>query len=396
MIFLGLTLFAIVVQGLFALFEMSILSLSRVRLQYFAALGKKRAVWLSLLLKSPTTFFGAILIGINGALQIGSECSRRFYEAINLDPGLAPISQVILVVIFGELVPMFVARRHPTQIALGLTPFIVVFSKILFPITWALSIVSSLIQRLFGSHKEIIPLFSREEVAIAFRQRQEGEDELYTLTEKIFQCKNRTAGELMTPLAGMLSAPISATVADVGELLSHRYEPVIAIYRGQKRHVLAIVHVRDLLLLGPKEPIFGKTKPPWFVTKETSLLEILEQFRRNNQSVAIVLDTSLQTCGILTLDQIISELFGKEAAVSEVPSQLYIERTLSGEMLIHAFNLEFHAKLPGGVEDTLSDWIFTQLGHPPAIGETVLFDPFVFTVLEPTLRGVAFVSVRSV
>jgi len=397
MIFLVLTLLAIMVQGSFALFEMSILSLSRVRLQYYASIGQKRAVWLSHLLKRPSQFFGAILIGINGALQIGSECSRRFYEAMHIDPVFSPLSQVVLVVIFGELVPMFVARYHPTQISLSLTPMMIVFARICSPITWGLDFVSRVIQYLFGNKKDLQPLFSREEIAIAFRERGRGEDELYTLTEKIFQFKNRTAEQVMTPLDQMVTAPVTSTVSEVAELLKKHYEPVIPVYRHQNSQVVAVLHVRDMLRLGSSQSISGVTKPPWFVTKGTSLLEILEQFRRNNQSIAVILEPSLKACGLLTLDQIVAELFGKEASseVFEEPSLLYIERTLSGEMALEAFNREFHAKISGGSGDTLSDWMVEQLGHPPAIGEVVRFEPFVFTVLEPTLRGVNTLSVRS-
>jgi len=398
MIFLVLTLLAILIQGSFALFEMSILSLSRVRLQHYAALGQKRAIWLSALLKRPSQFFGAILIGINGALQIGSECSRKFYETMHIDPAFAPISQVFLVVIFGELIPMFIARRHPSQISLALAPVMIVFARIFSPITWVLDLMSRALQRSFGNAKEALPLFSREEIAIAFRERGVGEDELYTLTEKIFQFKNRTAEQIMTPLDKMITVPMTAIVSEVSDLLRKNYEPVIPIYRQQKRQIVAILHVRDLLRLDAQQPIVGMTKPPWFVTKGTSLLEILEQFRRNNQSIAVIISPSLEACGLLTLNQIVAELFGKEAmddSLEESP-QLYIKRTLSGEMLIVDFNREFHAQIEGVEGDTLSDWIVSQLGHPPAIGDAVRFEPFIFTVLEPTLRGVATLSVYSI
>jgi putative hemolysin len=184
MIFLFFTLLAVGIQGLFALFEMATLSCSRIRLQYYASIGNKRAVWLNALLKRPAHFFGTTLIGINAALQIGSECSRRFYESIHLDPDLAPITQVLLAVIFGELSPMFAARRHPSQIALALVPLMSVISRLLLPFIWVFDLLSRGVYRCFGTSKEAPSFLSREEVAIAFREREEGEDELNTLTER--------------------------------------------------------------------------------------------------------------------------------------------------------------------------------------------------------------------
>jgi CBS domain containing-hemolysin-like protein len=154
----------------------------------------------------------------------------------------------------------------------------------------------------------------------------------------------------------------------------------------------------DLLRLHEGKKVIDAARSPWFVTKETSVLDILDQFRRNNQSVAVILDPSGQACGLLTLDHIVAQIFGEEAAQSpaaeEEPS-LFVERTLSGEMTVSSFNAEFQADLEHAPEDTLSDLIAASLDHPPATYETVRIGEFFFTVLEPTLRGVKTVTVRS-
>lgn len=397
MIFLFFTLLSIVIQGLFALFEMAALSMSRIRLQYFASIGNAQARWLLALLQRPSRFFGTTLIGINAALQIGSECSRRFYESIHIDPDFAPLTQVLLVVIFGELSPMFAARRHPSQIALGLVPFMTVISKLLLPLIWIFDLISRFVGRWVGKSKEAQAYFSREEIAIAFREREDGEDELNVLTEQIFQLKNRTVGQIMTPIDKVIMVPTHATLAEVGAILKNHYEPMILLYQHQRHQVVALAHVRDLLRLSESQGIFEKSKSPWFVTKETSILEILHQFRNNNRSVAVILDLTGKACGILSLDQIVSQIFGSEkmTPVEEKPL-LYIERTLQGEMLVSAFNKEFHARLLHDEEDTLSDLITRELGHPPVSGETVWLESFEFTVIEPTIRGVGTVSVCSV
>ncbi len=399
MIYLFFTLLAVMIQGLFALFEMAVLSLSRVRLQYYASTGKKRALWLNALLARPSRFFGTTLIGINAALQIGSECSRKFYESIHLDPDFAPLTQVILVVIFGELSPMFAARRHPSQIALGLTPLMMIFSRILTPFIWAFDLFSKAIHKLMGKSKEVPLFFSREEVALAFGEREEGEEELNVITTQIFGLKNKTAGQVMTPMQKIVAVPVSTSLLEVRHLLSAHYEPVIPIYRHQKQNIVAIANVRDLLRLEESQLIFEKARSPWFVTKETSVLEIINQFRRNNQSAAVILDSSGHACGILTLDQIVAQIFGKEVPLpqpSEGEQTLYVERTLSGEMTIEDFNREFQTDLVHQEGETLNDLILRELDHAPVIGETVWVGSFAFTVLEPTLRGVKRVSVSSV
>jgi CBS domain containing-hemolysin-like protein len=391
------TLLAIVVQGLFALFEMSVVSFNKMRLQYYVSLGQKRAIWLNYLTQRPSRLFGTTLIGINTALQIGSECSRRFYESIHLDPDWAPITQVIIVVIFAELAPMFAARRHPEQLALTLVPLMVLLVRILQPIIWFFDTLAYLIHRMMGKAKEAPLFFSREEVKMAFEEREEGEDELNALVSQIFQMKSRTAGQIMTSLEKVAMVSSSATLAEVRHLLSVRFVPFLPICHRHPHNIVAVLHIRDLLRLkGEGERVLEAARSPWFVTREASALEILNQFRRNNQSVAVILDMTGQACGLLTLDQIVSQIFGEEA--KEEPGEerpLYIERTLSGEMLASEFNRQFQADLPHEPEDTLSDLIAKDLEHHPTRGEIVKIGSFSFTVIEPTLTGVKTLSVQS-
>lgn len=395
--YLFLTLLSVAVQGLFAFFEMACVSFNKVRLQYYVSLGEKRALWLNALLKRPSRLFGTTLIGVNTALFIGSESARRFYESIHLNPDWAPLSQIAIVVIFGELVPLFAARRHPEQAAILCVPLMILVARILSPVIWAFDALSRLVHRFAGEGKEMSLYLSRDEVKMAFQDREEGEDESSEILGNIFSLKNLTAGQLMLPLAKTQMAPSHATLAEVRHLLSIHYAPILPIYHRTPQNIVAIAHVRVLLRLEDHQKILDQTRPPWFVTRDTSVLQILEQFRRNNQSAAVILGASGQACGILTLDQILAEIFGEEAAKAPVETEtsLYVERTLSGDMAVAEFNRQFEADLPLGQGETLSDLIFSALGHLPVKGEEARIGDFAFTVEEPTLRGVKTLSVRS-
>jgi magnesium and cobalt exporter, CNNM family len=397
--FLLYTLLSIAVQGVFALFEMACISFHKVRLQYYVSIGKKRAIWLSYLLNRPSRLFGTTLIGINMALQIGSECSRRFYESIHLNPDLSPITQAVIVIVFAELSPMFAARRHPEQAAMFLVPVMAALARILSPVIWTFDALSHLIHRLMGVPVDTPLFLSREEVRMAFEEKERGgEEEFNKVAGRIFQLKTRTVGELMTPLAKVQMAPASATVADVRHLLSIHYVPIVPVYHRFPHNIVGVAYLRDFLRIDESRRVIDHARPPWFVTKGTSILDILEQFRRNNQSVAIVIDDSGQSCGLLSLDEIMAQIFGPEAteqAAAAASLHLHLERTLPGDMTVEAFNREFQANLPHAAEDTLSDLITESLDHLPVEGETVTMGPYLFTVQEPTLRGVKMISVRS-
>lgn len=394
--FLFFTLLAVAVQGLFAFFEMACVSFNKVRLQYYVSIGSRRATWLNYLLRRPSRLFGTTLIGITTSLVIGSECSRRFYESIHLNPDWAPLTQIPLVVIFGELAPMFAARRHPEQSAMICVPLMIVLARLLTPITWTFDAISRLIHRAMGKEKEVPLFLSREEVKMAFEEREEGEDEFNDAVSQIFQLKNLTAGQLMLPLDEVEMVPSHSTLAEVRRLLSVHYVPMIPIYHRYPHNIVAITQLRDLLRLEENKRVIDSARSPWFVTRDTSILQLLQQFRRNNQSIAVILEPSGQACGLLTLDQILAEIFGEETGQVAEEVHHYIERTLSGEMSVAEFNKQFETDLPEGEGDTLSDFILAHLGHLPVKDESIRIGEFEFTVDEPTLRGIKTLSVRTV
>ncbi|MBI5273215.1 MAG: DUF21 domain-containing protein [Chlamydiia bacterium] len=395
--FLACTLLAVIVQALFALFEMASISFNKIRLQYYVNLGQKRALWLNYLLQSPSRLFGTALIGINTALQIGSECSRRFYESIHLDPDWAPLTQVLIVVVFAELAPLCAARRYPEQAAMALAPLMVILSRILSPLIWAFDSLSQGIHWMMGKARNVPLFLSREEVRLAFEETEEGEDELNRVVGQIFQLKNTEARQLMTPLSQVGSVLSSAILSDARHLLSVRYAPFIVLYQKYPHNVVAVADVRDLLRVEEHQRILSYARSPWFVTQGTSVLDLLDQFKKNNQRIALLLDASGQACGYLTLDQIVARIFGPETPLQSVQESLsfHIERTLPGEMFVAEFNREFQADLADAPERTLSDLICKELEHPPAKGETVRIGSYLFTILEPSLRGVKTIAVET-
>ncbi|MBU6383336.1 MAG: hemolysin family protein [Verrucomicrobia bacterium] len=395
--YLLLTLLCIAIQGFFAFFEMACVSFNKVRLQYYVSIGTKRALWLNYLIKSPSRLFGTTLIGITAALVIGSECSRKLYEAFHLDPDLSPITQVPLVVIFGELAPMFAARRHPEQAAMFCVPVMTFLAKILAPVIWAFDALSKLVHTMMGKEMETPLFLSREEVRMAFEEQEAGTDEFNAAVSRIFNLKNLTAGQLMIPIQDVQMIPTHATLADVRHLMSVQYRPIIPIFHRYPHNIVGIVTLRDLVPLEEGKRVIDAARSPWFVTRDTSILQLLQQFKRNNQSNAVILEPTGQAAGILTLDQILTQIFGEEALKSGLEETgHYIQRTLSGEMSVAEFNLEFNAHLPEGKGDTLSELILAHLDHLPVKGETVRIADLEFSVEEPTLRGVKTLTVHSI
>ncbi len=395
--FLCLSLACIVFQGIFALFEMACVSFNKIRLEYLASIGSRRAIWLNEFIRKPSRLFGTTLIGLTASLQVGSECSRRFYEALGFHPDLAPLSQAVLVILFGELVPMFAARLHPEPLALSLAPIMLVISKVLSPIVWLFDMMAKGTHCLLGKSSEGPLFLSREEVQKAFEEGDETKKDLNAIVANVFQMKNLLAKQSMLPLHSIRLIPSNALVGEIRQQISIRYAPFFAVYARHPQNIVSIVHLRDLLRLDSTKKVVDAARPPWFVTQDASLLQILEQFKNNNQTVAVILDPGGHALGILTLDQIIDALFGPEQySLAETDKgRIHVDRTISGSLLVEQFNREFHADFHAAPQETVSDLIVRNLGHLPEKGESRLIGAFEFTVLETTLRGAKAVAVKS-
>ena len=104
------------VQGFYAMLEMACVSFNKVRLQYYVSKNNRRAKWLTHLLNHPAQLFGTTLIGVNAAMQLGSEFSRQFYIALGVSPDYAPLSQVFIVLIFAEIAPYLPEGAMPSTL----------------------------------------------------------------------------------------------------------------------------------------------------------------------------------------------------------------------------------------------------------------------------------------
>jgi CBS domain containing-hemolysin-like protein len=398
--YLTIILSCLVIQGFFAMAEMACVSFNKVRLQYYVSKNNRRAIWLNDLLQHPGRLFGTALICINTALQVGSEASRRFYDSLHLSPDWAPLSQIFIVLIFAEIAPLFAGRRYAEHAAMISVPVLYAFSFVLRPVIWLFDGFCRIVHRLIGSSEKAGLYLSREELQKILEEKDE--EEFNTIASHIFALRNMTAKELMQPIDSVQLIPSICTVSEMRSLLNSRYSPAVPIYHKEPENIIAIAYPRDLLRLQENKKVRDYSRAPWFITENDSIMAILRQFRRNNQSVAIVLNEAGLARGILTLDEIIDEIFGLSDSWMSfeemVPRahHVVVERTFPGDTKIDEFNKTYHVHLdPHGVE-TLEELVTKLLGHAPAVGETVRIDQFELTIEEASLLGAMSIAVRTI
>ncbi len=401
-----LTLACILIQAFFAMMEMASVSYNKVRLQYHVSKGSNRARWLYSLLQNPPRLFGTTLFGVNFCLQVGSECSRRFYYELGINPDFAPLTQVIIVLIFAELTPLFAARKFSGYVIMWGIPFIYLFSKIMIPITWTIGLISQSINYLVtGKGESHIMDITRDELQRAVEEQShelrpiEEDQDFNQLVNNILNLQKKQAAHIMTPLHQVQMASSTQTVNKVKDALDKTYHPFLPIYQKHRYNIVGIVDTHRLIQANLDQEIKDFIRPPWFVILDTSASEILNQFRHNNQNTAIVLDHQGQAVGILTLDHLVKALFGdtiEDYTPIIQPKQFsLVDRTLPAEMPLHLFNQEFHANIKLEGCDNLGELVEEILGHLPEQGELIKIDNYEMRIEEVSLGNVKKVWVRS-
>lgn len=402
-IYLAILIACLIFEAFFVMQEMACVSFNKVRLQYFLSIGSKRANWLNYLLTHPTKLYGTTLISSNAALLLGSEAARRFYESAGLSPDLAPITQVILALVFAEMAPMFAARRHPEQVAMLGVPVLFIFSKVLFPIIKFLDALCRAINKIFGVEAKKAIFLSREEIQKILEERDEpGNDkdhEFNSVVSGIFSIKTKQAKEIMTPLSKVQLAPNNLSVGSLRQILTGDFVSFVPVYLRNNHNIIGVCYPRDLILVHDQAIVKDHMRPAWFITENQTLLSILKQFRLNNQVVAVVLNKTGQATGILTLDALIDTIFAKNDDWNSLEPHgmggVFLEKTFDAETMIDSFNQEYsmHLSCPGA--KTFADIFVQLLGHIANKGDVVKIENFELIVQESTIRGPKTILVKT-
>jgi CBS domain containing-hemolysin-like protein len=398
---LFLNLFLVSINGFYSMVEMACVSMNRVRLHYWVSKKNKQALWLNWLLQHPFRLFGTTLVCVNIATFASSECAREFHQTLGIDPDWAPLSQVLLLIILGELAPMFAARVYPEHVALLGAPLLYATSQLMAPILWIIGIISKLINRLIGA-KDKDPHFflNQEELEKVLEARGDeaysSTEDINLMTKNILHLRNKSAQQIMTPIKELPLLDSYATFELAQSLFSRTDVSALGIYHKTKWNIVGIINPRNLIRAHGQKKIREFSQAPWFITETTSALSLLQQFRHNKESVATVVNQQGQAVGMIYLDDLVKEIFGQEK-INKTPlkNRFILERTCSGEMTLDQVKEQFGVELGSDGQTTLSELLTDHLGRHPEEGESIFLGDFEIMAKECGLLDVKTVVIKT-
>lgn len=322
----------ILINGVFALSEIAIISSKRVRLAQMADGGSAGARQAMTLASEPTRFLSSVQVGItsigilNGAIGEATIAGplRSGLEQIAVPaPYAQPLSLAIVVVsityvslILGELVPKRLALTDPEKIASIIARPMQMIAAIGRPIVWLLSISTDSMVRLLGVRKVNRAAVTMEELKVLIEQgTEEGvlEPSEHEMMTNVLNLDERHVGGVLTPRSEMVFLDVQDSAERNRDKLRRELHDVLPICEGGLQKVLGFVRATRVLeevLEGRTVELAALAEPALFVPESMTLMTLLEQFKRTNMPAALVIDEFGQVEGIVTLTDVITAIVG--------------------------------------------------------------------------------------
>jgi putative hemolysin len=403
----------IIVNGLFVMSELAIVSARKVRLQQIADRGDIKAFAALELASSPNKFLGTVQIGItlltilSGAY--GEETiSQRLTPILNsvffLQPykeqlanGLAILIITYLTLIIGELVPKRLALNNPEGIASFVALPMRMLSQIGTPIVYLLSLSTEAVLRILGIQPSNEPQVTEEEIKVLIEQgTEEGtfEEAEQDMVERIFRLGDRPVNALMTPRPDIVWLDLEDTPEENRQKIIDGGYSRYPICQGGLDNVLGILPVTDLLVRsfsGQGIDLTIGLKLPVFVPESTRGLKVLELFKQTVTHMALVVDEYGVIQGIVTLNDIMIEIVGDVAAdngnedaqaVQREDGSWLLDGMLPIDEFLEIFNLHQLEPEERGSYQTLGGFVITHLGRIPSAADHFEWQGMRFEVMD--------------
>ncbi|WP_411832604.1 hemolysin family protein [Pseudoxanthomonas mexicana] len=411
MLELLLVLVLILLNGFFAMSEMSVMTSRKTRLRQMA-LTSRRAQRALDLAEKPENFLSTVQIGITligvltglfGGKSIGLAIAawiERVIPAANayaetLGVSIAVALITFLTLIFGELVPKRLAITRSEPIAGFVALPMGWLAWIAAPAVALLARSTRLVLRLLGLGKDEAGAITEEEIRMLVAEGHEQgviDVDERNMMNRVLRLGDRTADSLMTPRKRVVwldeAADYEKNIATMRQSQFSRFP----VYRGGDHDVVGVLEVKSLLdrFTDPHPEIFRHLRPPLFVSDSTHAMKLLEIFREEQQSLALVVDEYGEIQGLVTLSDLMGAVVGRlQAAENREEAPLVVQRE-DGSLLVDGSlpnddlrELIGGAALPDDEEyNTVAGLVIERFGRIPHVGEHFEWAGWRFEVVD--------------
>jgi putative hemolysin len=400
-------LLLILLNGLFSMSEIAVISARKTSLKMEAAHGNKAAQTALNLSTRPDHFLstvqvGITLIGILTGLYSGDVLATKFSPLLE-NWGVTPhfaytLSKVIIVIfvtylsiVFGELVPKRIGLSAAEKIAKLIARPMNFLSLIASPFVWILSKSTTFVSDILGIKEEESKVTEEEIKSMIREGTEDGEVQQVEqdIMERVFSLGDRDLESIMTPRMDIEWIDTDMTKEEIKTIISDNPYSKFPVGKDDLDHIEGLVYVKDIFnnIDSPDFDIRKEMRPAQYFYENMEVYSALEQMKISHNHSALIIDEFGVVQGIVTLKDIMEAIVGEIPEAHEEPE---IIQRQDGTYLVDGqcsfYNFLNYFKLgdlyPANDHNTLSGLILEELGHIPQPGETLEWENFKLEVVD--------------
>ncbi len=418
-----LTILALaLLNGLFSLSEMAIVSASPTRLQGRAAQGDRGAEAAMALAEAPSQFLSTIQVGITaigilvGAVS-GATLAEQLAAALSILPGLQPYAASLgfagvfllttyIFLVLGELTPKQLALQHAEAIACLVARPMAFLARVFAPLVTGLTWSAETVLALFGVQSGPPAALTEEELSILLqRSVAEGalEPEESHAAQRVLTLDDISLGQVMTPAPEIEWLSVQASPEEIRRLIARSQHSHYPVRGSEPDEILGVLRASALLvhcLAHPTQtelPIRSLLQPVGFLPVDATPAQAIAYFRTSPINFCLVVDEFGNLQGLLTPTDILEAIVGDLPSQRDAHEEPEIVRREDGSWLVAgSLVIEDAAALlnvdrsafRGTEYDTMGGFIMAELGRIPRIGDVLHWQGYRFEVVDMDRRRV--------
>lgn len=401
----------ILLNGVFSMSEMSLVSSRKYKLESAKKKGNKSAKTALELSENPTKFLstvqiGITLIGILLGVYSGENLTRNVevflaqFELLNpyrhdIAVGVIVISITYFSIVLGELFPKRLGLTFPEHIAIFLAKPMKILSIITSPFVWFLTISNDIMVKIFGIKSTIESKVSEEEIKSIIKESAEGgeiQDIEQDIVERVFEFGDRKVNSLFTHKNDIVFFDETDNLQTIRQKITaekHSAYPVCADNNIDK--IIGIVLLKDLFTpsIDKNFNLRDFVKEPLYLTESTFAYRLLERFKTERMHYAIVVDEYGSTKGIVTMDDVVDALIGDVTEHNQDEYQItvrdenswLVDGQYSFSEFLHYFDIELEEELAGNFV-TIAGFFIHKFNNLPNVGDKINIDSYRLEIID--------------
>ena len=398
----------LILSGFFSGSETAFFSLTKIQLKQLENNRSVSALRIFKLLKHPNQLLIVILLGntlVNIAASttaavLALDIGSLFHLPQWLVLSLEVILMTIVLLIIGEITPKLIAFNNPVKYAKFASGVLLFLRTILWPVIKILELISNIFSRGKEQVDNKITADELKHIIHSKSSKTELDESEKDIISSIFRFSTTTAIEIMTPRVDMVTADLASGIDKVKDAIMESGHSKIPIYNQSIDNIVGFVYGKDILLSENTKTINSLLREAFFITENTKIQNLLNQFKARQLQVAVVVDEYGGTSGLITLEDILEELVGEimdeydseNLPITEIDEHTY---QISGTVAISELNDKFALGIKPDEYDNIAEFIYDQFNRVPMKNESIQYgENFMFTISNIKNQRINYVMLQ--